>query len=362
MSLYLHAIGTALPPESIGQVDAARLAESFCEATTNRQQMLQKLYRHSGVRERHSVILEPGDAAIPEHSFYPPAKSDTDVGPTTGDRMEQYEQHAAPLAIAASRAAFASSRMTPGDVTHLVTISCTGFHAPGFEIALIRVLGLPVGVARTHVGFMGCHAALNGLRVAKAFTDANPQARVLICAAELCSLHYQYGWQPDQIVANSLFADGAAAVLAEARPANSETWELTSSASVVVPETEDAMSWRIRDHGFEMTLSSRVPDLIQAHLRPWLETWLDGCGLKVDQIAAWAIHPGGPRILTACREACEFDAARVQASFDVLAECGNMSSPTVLFILQRLQRLPATRPCVALGFGPGLTIEAALFR
>jgi predicted naringenin-chalcone synthase len=240
---------------------------------------------------------------------------------------------------------------------------------------------------------MGCHGAMNGLRVANAFTTADPQARVLVCAVELCSLHYYYGNQADKLIANAIFADGAAAVVGaaagERRPSGrrcgsegpaaspeqpsglragcsgrSETplaWSLRASGSCLIPESEAEMGWTVGDHGFEMSLSRKVPGLIARHLRPWLEAWLADNGLSLDAVGTWAGHPGGPKILSAVEEGLGLPPDALAVSRAVYAEYGNMSSPTILFILDRLRQANAPRPCVALGFGPGLVAEAALF-
>lgn len=365
MSLQLEAIGTAVPTHFIEQTDAADVAWTLCASPHAAQQVLERLYHRSGVKTRHSVVLHASTNGKPaEQAFYHPAAGQDDAGPSTAERMHCYEESATRLAESAADTALAKAQTEAREVTHLVTVSCTGFQAPGVDIALVRELGLSPAVARTHIGFMGCHAALNALRVAKAFTDANPDACVLVCAVELCSLHYQYGWKMDQLISNALFSDGAAAVVARgcARRASgaSGRWRLRGSASAVLPETIDAMSWRVGDHGFEMSLSAKVPELIRDNLRPWLEQWLCGFGLSIGEIASWAIHPGGPRILAACGQACGLTDEHLQPSFDVLADYGNMSSPTILFILERLQWQGAPGPCVALAFGPGLTIEAAL--
>jgi predicted naringenin-chalcone synthase len=165
------------------------------------------------------------------------------------------------------------------------------------------------------------------------------------------------------MVANALFADGAAAVVGSHDAAGPPTtWRLVASGSYVIPNSEDAMTWTIGDHNFEMTLSKQVPGLIARNLRPWLSTWLRELALDVNGIASWAVHPGGPRILTAVEEALALSRQSLADSKAVLAEYGNMSSPTLLFILDRLRRRRAPRPCVALGFGPGLVVEAALFK
>jgi predicted naringenin-chalcone synthase len=275
--------------------------------------------------------------------------------------MQMYERYAGPLGAQAVTRALESSRFCAREITHLVTVSCTGFSAPGLDLSIVQDCGLSSTVARMHIGFMGCHGAINGIRVAQAIAEANSQARVLLCAVELCTLHQQYGWHPDRIVSNALFADGASAFVGSSYcPGDESTPKVAMTGSTVVPDTEELMQWRVRDHGFEMTLSPQVPDVIQATLRPWLCDWLEQRQLSIDDIGGWAIHPGGPKILQACSNALGFQHQQLSPSQSVLAEYGNMSSPTVLFILQRLLQQRASLPYMMLAFGPGLTIEAAL--
>ncbi|MFC1661923.1 type III polyketide synthase, partial [Gemmatimonadota bacterium] len=244
-----------------------------------------------------------------------------------------------------------------------VTVSCTGFFAPGLDTALVDILGLPPTVERTHVGFMGCHGALNGMRVASSFAGADPGAQVLLSSVELCTLHMSYVWDPDTLVANSLFGDGAAALVGvgDSVPSENRGWCLAASGTCRLPDSDDAMSWRIGDHGFRMTLSPSVPDIIGAHLRGWIGEWLGAQGLGMADVSTWAVHPGGPRILKAVGEALDLLPDSQTVSRGVLSEFGNMSSATILFILDRLRRQNAPRPCVAVAFGPGLVVEAALF-
>lgn len=353
MSFAIWGLGTALPGFSITQDLAAELSSKVSGHDESQARRLAALYRRSGVRKRHVALLDRLDVD---------AEPDGSQGASTRERMAHYAEAVRPLAREASLKALEGSGIAAGEITHLVTVSCTGFEAPGFDLSLFTALGLDPGVQRTHVGFMGCHGALNGLRVAAAFTGSDPSARVLLCAAELCSLHFRFGFDADLAVSNALFADGAAAVVGRfAPPAGPDAWRLSASGSCLMPETLDAMSWTVGDHGFEMTLSSKVAGLVAANLRPWLECWLKGRGLAIADVASWAIHPGGPRILDAVEEALGLPRSATAESRDVLASCGNMSSPTVLFILDRLRRRKAPRPCVSLAFGPGLAIEAALF-
>lgn len=365
MSLKLCGIGTAVPARAADQHDAVEKAMAVCSPEPEQRRLVTALYRRSGVRTRHSVLLtEPAHGDTATQDFYLPMRGPHDRGPTTAARMQRYEVEAARLACQAAAAALDRAGTAPHQVTHLVSVSCSGFSAPGFDLELIAQLPLPAGTARTHVGFMGCHGLMNGLRVAKAFAQADRRSCVLLCAVELCSLHHQYGWEdPDRIVANALFADGAAAAICRQQDAVSpDVWNLMDQASVVIEQTGDLMTWRIGDHGFAMTLSPRVPDTIRQHLRPWLEGWLQQHDLELGDIGSWAVHPGGPRILGACAEAISLEPAQLAVSRQVLAAFGNMSSPTVLFILEHLQAQQAARPCVMLAFGPGLTVEAALLR
>src|SRR3954469_19086882 len=361
MSFYLSGIGTAVPNELITQDDAARLAVELTGGYSEHSAAMKTLYRKAGVHKRHSTLITTSTNGQPANqSFFPIAKHGDDRGPTTDARMRKYESCAVELAARASENALNDSDVTPSKISHLVTVSCTGFHAPGVDIGLMDRLRLDHDVTRTHVGFMGCHGALNGLRVASALGQSSPGAKVLLCCVELCSLHHQYAADPQQMVANALFSDGAAAVIGCAKKSKSQCWRLVDQFSYVLPDTEELMSWRIGDHGFQMRLSPQVPHVIERTLRPWLEEHLARYSLTTRDIKGWAIHPGGPRILTACADALGLDHSWLAPSQGVLAEFGNMSSPTVLFILERLRASGDCLPCVVLAFGPGLTIEAAL--
>jgi predicted naringenin-chalcone synthase len=366
MSMAIAGIGTAVPATRVTQAEAMAIARAVCCKTDEQATWLPGLYQQSGIDARHlafdpALVRDLLDGTRDSRSPFLPTGAADDRGPSAGRRMAHYAEHAGPLAARAARQALARAGLGPGEITQLVTVSCTGFRAPGVDVHLIKQLGLPPTVGRTHLGFMGCHGALNGLRVARAFVDADPAARVLLCAVELCVLHYHYAWDPQRMVANALFADGAAAVVGVAEgAAPAGCWRVAANGACLFPDCEDAMTWTVGDHNFEMTLSKRVPGLIGERLRPWLEAWLAGHGVALAGVASWAIHPGGPRILAAVEEALGLSREDAAASRAVFAEHGNMSSPTVVFILERLQSRGAPRPCVALGFGPGLAVEAAL--
>jgi predicted naringenin-chalcone synthase len=373
-------LGIATPEHSIAQEDAAMVAQKL-NLSERWNNALPALYRKSGVQRRGSVLLGPeGLPGIDRQSFYKPASEAQPFGPTTSDRMKVFAEHAGPMLQRACTTAIENSGIAANSITHLVTVSCTGFFAPGIDVALIESMGLDSNIQRTHVGFMGCHGALNGIRVAKAIVDATPTAVVLLGAVELCSLHQQYTDDAQQLVANSLFADGAAGLVIGANSQSGNTqnasyqindsatkslsqWTVVSTLSKWIPKTTGLMSWTIGDYGFRMTLDPQVPSIIEAGLESELKSWLDGQSLSISDIDAWAIHPGGPRIIQAAGTALGLPANALEGSQSVLSSYGNMSSPTVLFILEELSRQqPDANYCVLLAFGPGLCIEAVLLR
>lgn len=362
MKFEILGQGAALPPYSIGKDESAGFViEYFCR-TDRERKLVPFLYKMAGVERRYSVLLKSpeGNGVAQRYPMLYKPKHPDDKGPGIRERMAEYERESAPLAVAASREALDRSGLPPEQITHLITVSCSGFAAPGVDIRIIKELGLKPTVHRTHIGFMGCHGALNGLRVAQSFAQSNERTNLLLCAVELCSIHYHYGWDPDHIVANALFADGAAAIVGAARNGTGG-WQITATGACLVPDSEDAMTWGIGDHGFIMSLSAHVPNHIETHLRPWLESWLAEQAMTLPDIKTWAVHPGGPRILTSVEKALGLPKDALAVSRDTLRNYGNMSSPTILFILKRLRELHAPRPCVALGFGPGLMVEAVLF-
>ena len=364
MGMTLVGLGTAVPDHRILQTDAATLATSFVEPDPGRERLLATIYRQTQIRSRGSVLLdEPGPRSYAQ-DFFPPAAEAGAGGPTTAARMERYAAEAGRLAGRAAAAALADADVDAAAVTHLVTCSCTGFANPGVDIELITQLGLRSTVSRTHVGFMGCHGAFNAVRVAGAFTAAQPDAVVLVVCVELCSLHFQYGSRGDLIVANSLFADGAAAAVGVGcgHPASGRRgrWIVERQWTSLLPESRDEMGWTIGDHGFEMNLAATVPATIGRELPGLVGQSLAELGLASGDVDCWAVHPGGPRVLLQVREALGLQTEDLAASQAVLAEHGNMSSGTILFILERLLRAGAAGRCVALAFGPGLTAELAV--
>jgi predicted naringenin-chalcone synthase len=378
MAVEILSVATAVPEHRLDQQAALAFAQELCCTDERQSRYAATLYRHSGVDGRYSVL--PHTEA---YRWAPTAEQhaagEPNPGPTTEERMAYYEEHALPLAVKSSSEALRRARSEPAQITHVVTASCTGFTAPGIDSGLIERLGLRRTTERVHVGYMGCHGAINAMRVARGLASADPNARILLCATELCSLHYTFFWDMQRMLGNALFADGSGALIVAASPgaeslrdsnsglgeagpheASARLWRLAATGSYLVPNTADAMTWSIGNHGFAMTISPKLPKLIRENVAGWLNAWLDCNGLTASDIRSWAIHSGGPKIVEAAEAALGLSSDHTQTSRDILARYGNMSSATVLFILDALQQAAAEPPCLMLGFGPGLIAEAAL--
>ena len=368
MQTTLHSIGTANPNFKQSQAQAAHFmtqVESLPKALRRR---IPSVYASSAIDHRYSCIPDYG-VAPEDFEFYPKNWS-LQPFPSTGQRNRTYAHHATVLAVEAARNALAESSYRAIDITHLIVVSCTGFSAPGVDIQLIQQLGLATTVARTMIGFMGCHAALNGLKSAHDICQASPSARVLMVCVELCTLHFQIEDSIESVVTNALFSDGAAAVILSADPSSRPGKALTyrGGHSLVLQDSQDLMSWTIGDTGFLMGLSSLVPGLIGHHISDYIAKVLDSYDLSLSNLDFWAVHPGGIQIVRQVQAALDLPQSKLQESYDVLRDYGNMSSPTVLFILKQiLDRIKHNNASTesqmggAVAFGPGLTIECALF-
>lgn len=345
----LIGIGTATPEHALTQTAATEVAVSVSPDPDDAR-AIRALYRRSGVASRGSVLAD-----LHGHiDLYRPDR----VPPTTGERMRLYEQHSVAPAVRACRAALDRASTPAPTITHLVTVSCTGFSAPGIDFALIEQLGLPATTRRTHIGYMGCHAAINAFAAAKAYAGSEPGARVLVCSVELCSLHFDHAPDAQGHVANALFADGAGAAVVAA--SETDAVRISRTGSLVLPDSADMMGWHIGDHGFRMRLSPGVPAALAEHIPAWLDDWLGETRHATRDIKSWAMHPGGPRVLGALSDALGLEPSAFAVSRAVLAEHGNMSSATLFFILQRLLDTRSPMPLLAAAFGPGLAGEVML--
>ncbi|PIQ27706.1 naringenin-chalcone synthase [bacterium (Candidatus Blackallbacteria) CG17_big_fil_post_rev_8_21_14_2_50_48_46] len=361
---YLVSLGTAVPAHAHAQETILEFMQALVPLPPLEQDRLAKMYARSGIQTRHSVIPDYG-CPPQERRLYPPTQN-LEPFPGLNQRMACFHQEALPLALNAVETCLErSSELKREKITHLIAITCTGLSAPGLDLMLLKELGLSPSTQRTGVHFMGCYAALHGLKMADAICRSQPDAVVLMVSVELCTLHFQKDPSPDNLAANLLFADGAAAALlcgAQARPA-APVLKLQNTASAVALEGWSDMAWDLSESGFLMRLSAYIPELLRQGISPLVERALETLSLRPQDIQHWAIHPGGRKILDVSEAVLAIPT--LQASREILAEYGNMSSPTVLFVLDRLwQRyLDWSTPehILAAAFGPGLTLETALF-
>ena len=276
--------------------------------------------------------------------------------PTVARRMELFEYHAPRLAVET----IAKLDLGPSAkrITHVIVTTCTGMYAPGLDLEIVEQCGLDPSVERTMVGFMGCYAAITGLRLANHIVRSAPQSRVLLVNLELCTLHLQETSNIERMLTYSLFGDGCAASLISADPVG---LTIDRFHTVLLPGTRELITWKVRDLGFDMYLSSRVPSAISHGLESVSDAILDGAAPEA--IDLWAVHPGGRAILDAVEHGLTLDPAALAASRSVLEKFGNLSSATVMFVLQSLlARAESGERGCAMSFGPGLTAETMLFR
>lgn len=341
---YLNRIGIAVPPHQVHEKFVAFAPRLLPDPRERR--LFERMAERSGIERRWSFLEpSPDPERLDAAGFYRPG-----AFPSTAERMRFFEERAFRLARAA-----AEDMGGAAGATHLIVSCCTGFYAPGLDLELARHLRLAPGVERTLVGFMGCQAALNALKLARHIVRAERGARVLVVSLELCTLHLQETADLEQLLSFLVFADGCAACLVTEKP---EGLALERFATTVVPDTADQITWRVGDRGFDMRLSGRVPASIARSLPEAMRPLLGDA-----RPSLWAVHPGGRSILDAVEQALELAPPALAASRAVLRQYGNMSSATILFVLRAEMEsaAPGERGC-ALAFGPGLTAEALFFR
>ena len=358
------SIGTAVPPTRLAQQDVRDLFVAQPGASRLTQRLIGAAFDASGIESRHTVLAE-FSGKVPETPSGIPVIDETGriLSPSTGARNAEYIRQAPPLFAAAADAALRGAGIAPDQVTHVVTVSCTGVFAPGPDYRLVRDLGLPVTVERYHLGFVGCAAALPGLRTAARICAGDAAAVVLVVCAELCTLHFRVSDDPQQIVSSSVFADGAAAAVVSADPSlrGAQWLELERFSTAVTDDGEHDMAWTVGDEGFEMVLSAEVPRIIGREIRGAVAQFLGD-----DDVDAWAVHPGGRSVLDRVESGLELPASTLEVSRRILRDYGNMSSATILFILREFLNgtgdadTPHARRIATLAFGPGLTVESAL--
>ncbi len=349
------SIGTAVPEYRHEQEKIFEFMSRVYAINEIEKRKLKFLYKHSGIQTRYSVLPDYSVSAD-EWKFFTPTENLEPV-PSIEKRMKNFREHAAPLSLKAINNCLADFQDQP--VTHLITVSCTGMSAPGLDLELIELLNLPATTWRTSINFMGCYAAIHALKLADVICKADAKANVLIVCVELCTLHFQNKYNPDNISSAILFSDGAAAMLVTG---NNETEGLNIDHfySSVSFKSKQEMVWELSSTGFLLTLSGYIPELIEEDFNGIVNECLKETNLDKEDITHWCIHPGGKKILEAVHNSLGFTNGQLQPCYDVLNEYGNMSSPTILFVLKRIQEAldkKQSNNIFGAAFGPGLTIE-----
>ncbi|MEX2643472.1 MAG: type III polyketide synthase [Acetobacterales bacterium] len=348
---FLNRIETAVPPHDVHRTFVAYAGARLADA--RRQTLLRRMTERAQIEHRWSVLRpaeSPETSAADAEGFYTPSRF-----PSTAQRMQRYEREAGNLVVRALDKF--GDQLEPATVTHLLVASCTGHYAPGLDLEIVERCGLPRSVERTMLGFMGCHAGLAALRLARHIVRSEPDARVLVVCLELCTLHLQDTDELDELLSFALWGDGCAAAMVSGRPAG---LALQRFHTLIAPAQQELVTWRIEDSGFAMFLSPRLPAAVTGMLRLQVRDILGNA--PPGAITHWAVHPGGRSILDGARGALDLAPEALAHSRAVLADYGNMSSATVLFVLERVMGTArrGERGC-ALAFGPGLSAESALF-
>lgn len=365
MDSCISAIGIANPDNRLAQNDIYHFMVNAFGLDAINAARLKGIYDHSGIDYRYSVIPDFGTTDASQYIFFEQT-ADLEPFPGTQKRLKFYEREAISIAIKAVQHCldgFDADILQ--QVTHLITVSCTGMYAPGIDIELVEKLQLNRDTERTCINFMGCYGAINALKVSDYICRANPHAKVLIVSVELCTLHFQKGNTLDNWVANSLFSDGAAAVLVENmanRLGKGTCLSLKNFYTEFVTEARDDMGWYVGNTGFEMKLTSRVSKQIKKNIRALTDRFLQKAKTDAGHITAYAVHPGGRTILEAVEEALELPEESNAFAYQTLQEYGNMSSATILFVLQKMlaaQNLKGQK-IMSFAFGPGLTVEGMI--
>jgi len=367
----MRSLETAVPPTILVQEQAREVFAAQPGLTRLGTRLVTTCFDSAAIDTRFTAVEELSLDANPENPKFFDPETNRVLSPSTKVRNEIFATEATKLFVEAGKTAVAQAQgIDLDDITHVITVSCTGFFNPGPDYKVVRALGLNPAVQRYHLGFMGCYAAFPAMKAAKQFCLADPEAVVLVICVELCSLHVRTSNDPDTIMGSAIFGDGAAAAVISAREPEGEepVIRLDHFETVLTPVGEEAMAWNIGDEGFEMVLGSYVPHIIEEHITGALEPLLAKepglAGSPYRDITHWAIHPGGRSILDKVESKLALTQEQLVPARETLREYGNMSSATVLFVLKYMMGQAASqreeRIC-SMAFGPGLTVETGLF-
>ena len=355
----ITSIATSLPPYKHNQASLFNFADTVYNKDSTDTRKLKFLYRQSAIEHRYSVIPDFSFDNVADRTFFSKS-ADLEPFADIEQRMALYDKTAPQLAVEAI-AACIENKLDAQQITHLITVSCTGMSAPGLDLQIMEMMGLPVNINRTSVNFMGCYAAIHGLKLADAFCSGNSNANVVVVCTELCTIHFQKEYSVDNITASLLFGDGCGAMLIQN---NNKTAGicLDHFYSEVSFKGKKEMAWQISSKGFLMTLTGYVPELIKEDFENLVINALSSGKKQLKDVSHWCIHPGGKKILDAITQCLQLKNDALAHSYSVLKDFGNMSSASIVFVLKKMMEDFTEGPnkdnCIfAAAFGPGLTME-----
>lgn len=355
-------IETASPPFKVNQQLAASELKTRMGGSPAVARMIEMAANQSGIDHRYFVIPDGDDNASAK--FF--TKDGIHYSPDTKTRMNEYEKWAASLAVNAVSKLGEINKINFSTIDRIITISCTGFYAPGLDYQIIKEFNLPQSVKRTNIGFMGCAASLVGINSVWEAMQQAENENILMISVELCSLHLQTEPTRDNILANLIFADGAAAVLFSKKSfPEKRNLEIQFTESFLFEDSAKYMGWKIGNNGFEMMLSSELPKIILNSAAPRAKEILTKREIDISKIKYWALHPGGRAILDSLQNGLQLSDRQLNPSREILKNFGNLSSVSILFVLKNIfenEQLEVDDLCCAVAFGPGLTMELVLFR
>lgn len=354
------SIGTAVPEYLTSQdTILSFMKKEYQDVIASRK--LNVLFHQSAINSRYSAVPDFSDTE--ERQLFPL----THKLPMVSERIDVYKQQSLPLAVRAVENSFKNIHTPFAEfgITHLITVTCTGIYAPGLDIELLQALNLPADTFHTSLNFLGCNAAFPALRIADSIVKSQSNARVLVVCVELCTLHFQPKINSDNLLSNTIFGDGAAAVIMISESVAIERrlkgFTLIGFHPILLNKGKDLMGWNITPINFEMILNAGVPEFLGKELEPMMVAVSEKLNLTIETIHHWAVHPGGKKILDAVQSVLDLTNNELRHSYNVLYNHGNMSSPTILFVLNEIFKCnPKSGESVfALGFGPGISIETA---
>ncbi len=349
MQSKIISIGTAVPTYESSQSHILEfMKKAYGDKPASRK--LNALFRTSGIKKRYSVVHDFNNSE-PAVFF-----KNHDSPPNVEKRMQKFNSEAIGLALASIGKAFENLDISPQDVTHLITVTCTGLSSPGLNAEIINKLDIPNDIYNSSVNFMGCGAAFHALKQADFIARSEKGAKVLVVCVELCTLHFQTKQTTDHLLSNTIFGDGAAAAIVSSDSYHKKGLCINGFYSVLLSKGEHLMGWHIRPTGFEMTLKTEVPKFIGEEINDAISKAYNHYHIKSSDVIKWAVHPGGKKILDEMSQALVLN-GELQASYNILQDFGNMSSATILYVIKSIN----DEKVLAVGFGPGLTTETALF-